>query len=242
MPGMLSQIMALAVLLALTFPVCGQAAEKFAPNGNPYFEKIFLETARADCPWPEEEVRLVNFNLRPQYPDLPPEPFGLRITQKPADCRPGKKVMAAAIIKNGQEYGQVKMNGDLRLFGPVLIVNKRLGRNEIIGNEDLAVTHRDVTMLDPGFLKSKEQAAGRRLKVSLPSGAILRAQALSEPDLVRRGEKVTILAKSELVQISVPGEAKDSGARGEIIRIKNLSSRREIQAKVVDSGLVETEF
>lgn len=242
MPKMPPHLMALAVLLVLAFPVCGQAEEKFAPGGNAYLEKFFLETTLADCSWPGEDARLVNFSFRPQYSDPPPEPFSLKITQKPTDCRPGKRSMTAVIMKNGQEYGQVKLNGDLRLFGPVLGVSKRLNRNEVIGNEDLTVTHRDITMLDPGFLRAKEQAAGRRLKVSLPAGSVLRAQALSEPDLVRRGEKVTILAKSELVQISVPGEAKDSGARGEIIRIKNLSSRREIQAKVVDSGLVEAEF
>jgi flagella basal body P-ring formation protein FlgA len=50
------------------------------------------------------------------------------------------------------------------------------------------------------------------------------------------------MAKSKAIQITAPGEAKNSGALGEMIRVKNLMSRREIHARVLDVGLVEAEF
>ncbi|MHB1379870.1 MAG: flagella basal body P-ring formation protein FlgA [Desulfurivibrionaceae bacterium] len=44
------------------------------------------------------------------------------------------------------------------------------------------------------------------------------------------------------MKITAPGEARNSGALGEMIRVKNLTSRREIHARVTGVGLVEAEF
>ncbi|MCX5865304.1 MAG: flagellar basal body P-ring formation chaperone FlgA, partial [Deltaproteobacteria bacterium] len=100
----------------------------------------------------------------------------------------------------------------------------------------------DISMLDAGLIQDPKQAIGQKLKVSLPAGAILYAQSIDAPPLVNRGERVTIMAKSQAIQITAHGEARNSGALGEMIRVKNLTSRREIQARVLSPGVVETEF
>ena len=97
-------------------------------------------------------------------------------------------------------------------------------------------------MLDAGLLQDPKQAVGQKLKLSMPAGAVLYAQNLDAPPLVNRGERVTIMAKSQAIQITAPGEARNSGALGEMVRVKNLTSRREIQARVLSAGVVETEF
>ncbi|MCK5228635.1 MAG: flagella basal body P-ring formation protein FlgA, partial [Desulfobulbaceae bacterium] len=41
---------------------------------------------------------------------------------------------------------------------------------------------------------------------------------------------------------TVPGEVRNSGAIGELVRVKNLMSRKEILARVLDSGTVEVNY
>jgi flagella basal body P-ring formation protein FlgA len=62
------------------------------------------------------------------------------------------------------------------------------------------------------------------------------------PPLVRRGDLVTILALAGRISVSVPGEMRDSGVKGEVVRVKNLMSRREILARVVDKNTVRVVF
>lgn len=233
----------LAVLLfSLAYPLPGQAADRPASQDLAALEKVFTEAVLKDSLWPKEDVQIANFSVRPLAMTLPTGGFDCRITQRPNDSRPGKKNVSAIILKDGQEQGQVKMHGELRLFGPVVSTIKRLHRNEIISSADLTVRRRDISMLDPGLIKDPEQAVGQKLKLSLPAGAVLYAQAIDAPYLVNRGERVTIMAKSQAIQITAPGEARNSGAKGETVRVKNLTSRREIQARVLSAGVVETEF
>jgi flagella basal body P-ring formation protein FlgA len=245
MPEMLTRLSRLipaAVLFCLACPLPGQAADTIAPPELAALKAIFSEAVLKNSPWPGEDVRIDNFSVRPLTMTLPSGGFDYRISQKPHDSRPGKKNVSAVILKEGEEQGLVKMSGDLRIFGPVASTTKPLPRNAIIGSDDLAVTRRDISMLNGGLIKDPKQAVGQKLKTSLPAGAILYAQALDAPPLVKRGERVTIMAKSRSLQITVPGEARNSGALGEIIRVKNLTSRRMIQARVLEAGIVETQF
>jgi len=238
----LSRLCLVALLLCLAGPLPGQAAERIAPPAFAALEKIFTEVVLKDSPWPREDVQIANFSIRPLTMTLPTGAFDCRITQQPKDSRPGKKNVTAAILKDGQEQGQVKMSGDLQLFGPVISTTKRLNRNEIITSEDIIAKRQNITLLTGGLIQDPQQAVGQKLKLSLPAGAILYAKSIDAPPLVNRGERVTIMAKSQAIQITAPGEARNSGAKGEIIRVKNLTSRREIKARVLDASLVEAEF
>lgn len=238
----LSRLCLVAVLFCLACPLPGQTAETIATPELAALENIFSEVVLKDSPWPREDLQITNFNVRPLAMRLPVGAFDYRITQKPNDSRPGKKNVTAAILQEGKEQGQVKMSGDLRLFGTVVSTTKRLHRNEIITNDDITAKRQDISMLDGGLIQDPKQAVGQKLKTSLPAGAILYTQTIDAPSLVNRGERVTIVAKSQAIEITAPGEAKNSGALGEMVRVKNLTSRREIQARVTGVGVVEAEF
>ncbi|MBU1405514.1 MAG: flagellar basal body P-ring formation protein FlgA [Proteobacteria bacterium] len=239
---MLLRLFTIALLLCLACPLPGEAADPIATPDLTALENIFSEVVLKDSPWPKEDVEIANFSVRPLAMTLPEGGFDYRITQKPNDTRPGKKNVTATILQEGQEQGQVRMSGDLRLFGTVVSTLKRLNRNEIVGESDVTAKRQDISMLDAGLIQDPKEAIGKKLKTSLPAGAILHAQALEAPTLVHRGERVTIMAKSQAIKITAPGEARNSGALGEMIRVKNLASRREIHARVTGAGLVEAEF
>jgi len=242
MPLRLARLFVVAVLFCLACPSPGQTADKITAPELAALENIFSEVVLKDSPWPREDVQITNFSVRPLAMTLPAGGFDYRITQKPNDFRPGKKNVCADILKDGLEQGQVKMTGDLRLFGTVVNTTKRLNRNEIINSDDIATKRQDISMLDADLIKDPKQAVGQKLKLSLPAGAVLYAQNLDSPPLVNRGERVTIMAKSQAIQITTPGEARNSGALGEMVRVKNLTSRREIYARVTGVGIVEAEF
>jgi flagella basal body P-ring formation protein FlgA len=237
-----SRLFLVAVLFCLACPSLGQTAETIAPPNLAALENIFSEVVLKDSPWPREDLKITNFSVRPLAMTLPVGAFDYRITQKPNDSRPGRKNVTAAILQEGQEQGQVKMSGDLRLFGTVVSTTKRLNRNDIITSDDIIAKRQDISMLGGGLIEDQKQAVGQKLKTSLPAGAILYTQTVDAPPLVKRGERVTIMAKSQAIQITAPGEARNSGALGETIRVKNLTSRREIQARVTGVGIVEAEF
>jgi flagella basal body P-ring formation protein FlgA len=71
---------------------------------------------------------------------------------------------------------------------------------------------------------------------------VLRTDLIELPPLVRRGNVVVIIAESDVLKVTALGEVKEKGRRGETIRVVNLSSKKEIYARVVDSNTVKVDF
>jgi flagella basal body P-ring formation protein FlgA len=77
--------------------------------------------------------------------------------------------------------------------------------------------------------------SGKRM---LRAGEVLRMALLAAPMVVKRGDAVTIVARSEQIEVSMAGEALDSGARGALVRVRNANGA-VLRARVTGEGTVE---
>ena len=56
---------------------------------------------------------------------------------------------------------------------------------------------------------------------------------------MRKGDQVVIRAKTNAINVFMPGEALSDGVPGEQIRVRNLRSQRIVRARVVEPGTAE---
>ncbi|MCK5404192.1 MAG: flagellar basal body P-ring formation protein FlgA [Desulfobulbaceae bacterium] len=232
------------VLLALVFfpPLSSADGRQVKVLGQDTFQKFFLEIILEKAPWPAENIRIENFSTTPQTLTVPSGALGYRTLRQPHAAYLGKKALALMFLVDGKECGEVKMSGDLQLYDDVVCVKRRLSRHTILQKNDLKVVHRNVSMLGADFIRDPGVVIGKRLKTSMRAGGLLYAKNLEASPLVKRGDLVTIVARSADFTITTPGQVRSPGAAGEIVKIKNLMSRREIYAKVVTEDQVEVDF
>jgi flagella basal body P-ring formation protein FlgA len=76
------------------------------------------------------------------------------------------------------------------------------------------------------------QVARRPIRANTP----LFASDFTKPVLVRKGDTITILAEMPGIRISAQGKAMTNGARGDVVSFMNTSSRRTVEARIVDAG------
>lgn len=57
--------------------------------------------------------------------------------------------------------------------------------------------------------------------------------------VVRRGERVSLIARVGAVVATVDALALRDGAAGEVIRVRNLQNGKELSARVIGAGQVE---
>jgi flagellar basal body P-ring formation protein FlgA len=89
---------------------------------------------------------------------------------------------------------------------------------------------------------SRDEVIGKRLLKELPAGTVITSQALEEQILVRTGEIVNIVVENPRLTIHTSGKALDRGKMGDTVRVKNLTSGKEIYGKVTGSSAVTVEF
>ncbi len=126
----------------------------------------------------------------------------------------------------------------IKAYDTVLIVTKNLQRGELLTTNVIHLEKRDVSGLHGDYLTQFTDAENKQVTRNLTAGSVLSAKSFIEPKLIKRGDKVTISSEKSSFSVRMNGIAMTDGIKGQLIKVKNESSEKIINATVVDSGLV----
>lgn len=131
-------------------------------------------------------------------------------------------------------YVPVRVETELQ----ALVLRQAMPRNAPVTAADIEVRTQRVPGLSATYINNVEQLAGRHLKRAAPAGTALTVELLAADVLVRRGQRVTLLASVGGIEVRAQGEAvQDAGPNGRV-RVLNLNSRRIVEGQVESSDTV----
>ena len=122
------------------------------------------------------------------------------------------------------------------------MLSKSVRRGELFTMNSLLVEKKDLSTLRSGYISDSELIINKQASRNLRVGSVIYKSNLTEPRLIKRGEKVHINASTPNLDISMAGIAMMDGIKGQNIRVRNIKSKRFIQATVVKPGQVAVLF
>ena len=122
--------------------------------------------------------------------------------------------------------------GHISLFVPVLVATRSLTRGDAINDRDVTLREMDVSQLRRGYFMDSSSFTNQHLSRRIRAGDVITPNALQEAHLIRRGDRIAIVASSDGFTISMPGEALEDGRLNQQIRVRNLSSGKTIRGMV----------
>lgn len=125
-----------------------------------------------------------------------------------------------------------------RVTALVAVTAAPVAPGQLLAAEQLALERRDVSAIADS-IGTLETAAGQSSRRALRAGEVLRQGQLAAPLLVRRGQPVLMVARREQVEVSTAGEALDNGARGAIVRVRNVGNGQVVRMRVTGEGSAE---
>lgn len=128
--------------------------------------------------------------------------------------------------------GQVSAAVDV----PVMIDS--VARGDILGSSDVALERRRINREMGTIFAKIDDIVGQEAKRDLPEGTTVRHSDLRAPELVARGSLVTLIAGGGPIQVAMEGKAMASGAAGDRILVKNISSGRQVEGVIAKDGSV----
>jgi len=169
-------------------------------------------------------------------------------------CAPG--ALEPFLPHGGRPYGRVTVGlrctapkpwslyvpASVRVMERVVVTTRPITRGEPLTAEDLALEPRDLGELQRGFLRTPAQVVGKIARRPLREGEVVLPNAIAAPRLVRRGQKVTIVARGQAVEVRMNGTALADGAEGDQIPVRNMRSRRVVEGRVTAQGIVRVEL
>ncbi|MEW6326820.1 MAG: flagellar basal body P-ring formation chaperone FlgA [Thermodesulfobacteriota bacterium] len=203
-------------------------------------ESIYKDFVYAHMPWPKEDVVISRVRIEEEIV-LPGSRFTFEITP-PTSSYLGDTALRVVFRVNGQEVRKTRISGRIDVYREVVCMARSMRRHEVIREEDLCAARRNISQVSDAAISDIREAVGKRLVSSVRAGEIVKQDMIERAPIIRRGDRVTIIAETEALLIRARGEAMEGGAAGEVIRVRNSKSKKEVYARVVDASTVRVDL
>ncbi|MDD2851624.1 MAG: flagellar basal body P-ring formation chaperone FlgA [Desulfuromonadaceae bacterium] len=131
---------------------------------------------------------------------------------------------------------------DVEALADTVVTLRQVDNGTILTASDLAVQKREITQNSRFAVHSIKDLTGKKVRTTIRPNQPVRLDQVEKIPLIKSGQLVTIVIENETMKISVSGKARSSGAEGDTIRVQNLSSLREIPARVISASTVQVAF
>jgi flagella basal body P-ring formation protein FlgA len=182
----------------------------------------------------------------------------VKLESIPAHLKQGIKVKAVSVHKvpeiGGKGLAVVEFEGEDRKLRvsyvafrvyekkKLFYTKRALSKGSPVSPDDLGSKETYISESELIYPKDSQDVIGKILKKDVAAGTVLTTLILDSPQVIRRGEMVTIIGENKLLLVKTKGKAEEPGRVGERIRVRNLSSDREVVGRVADNGTVIVEF
>lgn len=164
--------------------------------------------------------------------DLDGQVLALDLSYDPRTRRLG------GLMTLGERQASLRVSGLVVEMRDVAVVSRTINRGEPVTAADLAIERRPREAVPPDAQPSAAALAGEVAQRTLGQGAILRTGDTALPELVARGEAVTIVYESPGISLAMRGQATDAGRMGATVNVVNVASKKTLQAVVIGPGRV----
>ncbi|MCJ2071014.1 flagellar basal body P-ring formation chaperone FlgA [Methylobacterium sp. J-030] len=163
--------------------------------------------------------------------DLQGQATALDLTYDPRSHR------VAGLVSIGERQASLRVSGVVLEMRDVAVLTRSLDRGEAVKDSDYALERRPRDSV-PSDAQASAAVAGEVAQHALAAGTVLRISDTAPPELVVRGESVTIVYETPSVSLAMRGLANQGGRLGAVVNVVNTASQKVLQATVIGPGRV----
>jgi flagella basal body P-ring formation protein FlgA len=145
------------------------------------------------------------------------------------------------VLVDGQPEASVTVSYRLLRRAPTVVSVHDLPLNAVVTGEDLRVEERPV-LPGPQVLSDLSLVVGQQVTVPIKGGTPVTRSMLKPAILIRRGTRVRLICRGPTFTATAAGEALQDAIWGQPVRVRNLSSLKELTGLATDAETVEVPF
>jgi flagella basal body P-ring formation protein FlgA len=183
----------------------------------------------------ELELRLV----RPWQPiTVPNTPLSVKIVDLPTSGVSAYFTIRFEIRTNQVLAGTYQALLQAKVWREIPVAQNTLTRGHALTETDYSIERRDMLGIRGEVATLKSDDPTYELKDYVPAGSPILARSIRPKPVVKRGQTADAYLCDGNLQIRVKVELLEDGAPGQLVRLRNITSRREIRGIVQDENKI----
>lgn len=173
---------------------------------------------------------------------VPDEPLSIKIVEMPTSGVSPSFICRFEIISGGEVAGTYQQPLNAKVWKEIFVARSNLTRGQPLRDADIGLERRDVVNNREYLTSLPLEDPYVEFRENVPAGTQISARTLRLRSVIKRGRMVDAIARDEALTISVKAEALEDGVPGQMVRVRNIRSKREFKGKVQDEQTVLVVF
>jgi len=125
-----------------------------------------------------------------------------------------------------------KISGAIQRLVTVPVLRGALKNGNVIRARDIDYVDVRSAFLKHDIILSEDELVGMTPRRIILAGDPIKEKDVQAPQIIERGELVTMVFENGSLSLTAKGKALESGAKGDVIRVVNANSSRTLEAQV----------
>ena len=139
---------------------------------------------------------------------------------------------------NDNKPWKIYISAQIKQYQQVWVTKTALSRGTILDRSHVSLERKEISNNNREYFSIDKSPIGLITKRPLRRGDIVQVLALEKPMAVKRGDRVIVIARINGLEIRTAATALNSAAEGDRIRVKNLSSKKELEGTLHKNSVV----
>ncbi|HLC26240.1 MAG TPA: flagellar basal body P-ring formation chaperone FlgA [bacterium] len=192
-------------------------------------------------PWPRENVEIKEI-VFPQEILVPAGKLSFEFGPPSGDKTFGSLSLPAQVRVDQNLVRRFRVTATVEVYRLAVAAAKPIARGQILGAGDVYLRRMSVRELLPNTASEISKVVEKKARRFLQAHQVINETFLENQTAVRKGEVVKLVVESPSLHIETPGKTVQDGGVGEVIRVLNLGSHKEVYGRVLDSKTVQVEY
>ncbi len=168
--------------------------------------------------------------------------WSLELVQVSPEKPASSATVRFSINSSSGNLGPITLPVRCRHMKEIYVAERALNRGDRLSSDALQKRVVDILRENVRTISGDVDLEGYEFIGSVSPGSPIRWNHVSSIPSIRKGQVVDVYAAGKGLYISMKGLAMQDGGNGEYIKIRNLSSKQEFQAKVLNENSVKVYF
>lgn len=184
----------------------------------------------------------LRFN-RPWTPLLAPdEALTIKVLEMPNSGVSPSFICRFEMSAGDQVVGTYQQPLGAKVWKDIFVARSNLTRGQSLRDAEIGLERRDIVNNRDYLTSLPLEDPYVEFRENVQAGTQITARTLRLRAIIKRGRLVDAIARDEALSISVKAEALEDGVPGQMVRVRNIRSKREFKGKVQDEQTVVVSF
>ncbi len=156
--------------------------------------------------------------------------------------RVGRVPFSLLIKVDGVVRQRARLDAEIEVIYDVVKTTQNLPRGHIITEDDIETARVNSNRLMRNVVSDPEQVVGNKVVRNLNSGETITTFMIKRAPIVKRGDKIILIAEKGKLRITAPGMVKENGFKNAIVKVENLQTKKTVYGTVVNNRTVRVDF